>query len=69
MSNKIVIVPIGQQYPFNSHLDFRQSTSQVQARKVIPFNSQTRIAIKEKIRMLKSLGFQHLVGLISISEE
>lgn len=63
MSNPTTFIEMHQDYPFNAPIN--KLECDVQVKQVIEFDLQPRFILKEKIRMLKSLGFQNLVGLES----
>jgi hypothetical protein len=55
-------------YPFRTPHDSPNPRSKVQVKKSLEYGLEPRFVMKEKIRMLKNLGFQHLVVLEGTAE-
>ncbi len=65
MSGRVVTVSMVNDYPFGVSQDYSQPRTTVQVKKSVDFSSEPRFVMKEKLRMLKSLGVPQLIGLLS----
>lgn len=63
-----MVIPMADVYPFRTPQDAPNPRAKVQVKKSLEYGVEPRFVMKEKIRMLKNLGFQHLVGLESTAE-
>lgn len=62
MRRKCTYISMKNAYPFTQTRQATERPHLVQVKKVIEYDALPRFIIKEKIRMLKSLGFRNLTG-------
>ena len=67
--SSIVIIPLADPYPASAGDTQYDRRTTVQVRQRVPLGAEPRPVMRQKIRLLKNLGFQHLVGLETSSED
>ena len=67
--SKNVVIPVQTTYPFGAYTQEKDRRTTIQVKHTLSYGSEPRPIMKEKIRLLKNLGFQHLVGLETTSED